>query len=50
MVSPITKYQLTPAELEFLRATPVRADKNRAGLPKPKPFNLPVRKPKSTPQ
>ncbi|MFD2330065.1 hypothetical protein ACFSR7_12505 [Cohnella sp. GCM10020058] len=42
----MTKYQLTPAELESLRAAPVKAATNRAGLPTPRPFNLPTRKPK----
>lgn len=45
-MSQITTYKLTPAELESLRAAPVKADTNRAGLLRPKPFSLPVRKPK----
>lgn len=45
-MSQVTTYQLTPAELESLRAAPVKAATNRAGLPTPKPFSLPVRKPK----
>ncbi|CAI6073085.1 hypothetical protein COHCIP112018_02371 [Cohnella sp. JJ-181] len=47
-MSQVTKYQMTPAELASLRAAPVKAATNRAGLPTPRPFTFPARKPKET--